>query len=328
MNDEKIKIMIIETDEGCYISDCYACEGEYDYTYHKSLIPNLLFDGMHAVKTWSHVWYKIKNYPKKVKIFVKGKTYNQRYEIKNKENITEKMPAVIKYYDEQKYDEDVINVLYEYKHDVEDDSYEKCDVEFELICKVNGKLHFVDFEYNAKGHKDFNDASYTVTHENIEHPMFGKILYPEIMLSETGCSLSSKTLYEITRQYVSDHIDLNVAKIVHDEYTHFEVCKIARSSHNDLFSMKNVFCNNNTYKIHDEKLITVFKMTSYKFDRDNDYALDPIYAHNEQELKEKLDKWLTELMNFINTPVEMCPLCHGEGYDEKSIKSYNKKEND
>ena len=37
-------------------------------------------------------------------------------------------------------------------------------------------------------------------------------------------------------------------------------------------------------------------------------------ANNENELKEKVDKWLENLIKFINKPLCQCPQCKGLGY--------------
>lgn len=37
-------------------------------------------------------------------------------------------------------------------------------------------------------------------------------------------------------------------------------------------------------------------------------------ANNENELKEKVDKWLENLIEFINEPLCQCPQCKGLGY--------------
>jgi hypothetical protein len=50
----------------------------------------------------------------------------------------------------------------------------------------------------------------------------------------------------------------------------------------------------------------------------NNYtAIQPIYADNELELKNKIDEFLDSLITVINKPLSLCPYCKGTGYTEE-----------
>ncbi len=62
-----MKIYLISTDKYCFVSDCAVTDG-YDWNYHHTRITDFYFDGNKAESTFSKNWFKIKQYPKEIKI--------------------------------------------------------------------------------------------------------------------------------------------------------------------------------------------------------------------------------------------------------------------
>ena len=57
------------------------------------------------------------------------------------------------------------------------------------------------------------------------------------------------------------------------------------------------------------------KKTVLELKRNSMYdSLAPITANSYPELKEKMDKFLEDLLFDLNKPIQICPHCNGEGY--------------
>ena len=96
MSEKITKMMVVKTDKGCFISDCFATSG-YDYNYHKSVIERLLFNGKSPAATYYPNWYYIEEYPTLIQIEKEGNAINKRYELNDKSIATDKMPEIIPY---------------------------------------------------------------------------------------------------------------------------------------------------------------------------------------------------------------------------------------
>lgn len=96
-NTDKQKIMLIKTNIGCFISDCYAISG-YDYNYHHCQIKDLYFDGKKPNGTFYSNWLRINKYPEKIEKLCHGEYINKRYVIEDDKNITPNLPQIIPLY--------------------------------------------------------------------------------------------------------------------------------------------------------------------------------------------------------------------------------------
>lgn len=319
----ELKIMLIKTNKCCFISDCYAKEGSYDYNYHCSNIPNLFFDGEKAENTWSKRWYRIKQYPTKIERLEKAERINERYEIKDVENVTKKLPKSIKREDLENYDENIIDSLYCYAYDQEPDYMVDADVEVETVCELDKFVDFCDFNFKAIGKFNYDTKQYEVKKADIQHQTIDKIIFPEILLSNKPCKLSSKQMYDITRQYIRENIDGKHARITFDYDFCFTVKKIVPKLEPETISYQNVFArtkkerNKIYYKTVESKEIEIFQMTHNQANYKGYTAIGEIFGNTELELKEKINQWLSELIEIINKPLTQCKHCKGTGYSEE-----------
>jgi hypothetical protein len=320
--EDVLKINIVKTDTVCFISDCNAISG-YDYQYHRSKIADLYFDGKLPEKTFYPNWLKINQYPKTVKRLVQGKRINEKYEIKNKELISEKLPEIIQIENKGIYDYDVLETLYEYKYEKAPSYFEDVSVELLIVCEVDNFHEPIRFDYETIIRNGFKDEVYHITNANINHQLFDKMIFPEIVLHNRPCSLSSKQVYDITRQYVKEHIDSSKARITSDYDFCFTVKKIIPLIEPENITYQNIFARTKKErgKIHyttkSFKEVEIFQMTHDQKNYDGYTAINGITANSEVELKEKLDEWLTSLVTIINKPLELCPHCDGTGYLNK-----------
>jgi len=325
MSEELKKIMVVKTDKGCFISDCFATSG-YDYNYHRSVIGDLLFNGKSATTTYYLNWYYIEEYPALIQIKKDGNRVNERYELKDKGLTSDKMPELIPYNEKDNYSYDVIDSLYLYTYDKEPDYLEEYPCDIQVVCELDNFTFPPQIEYTAIHKYDFSDKPYTIKNADVQHQMLDKMIFPAVLLHESPCKFTSKQMYDITRQYILEHIDNSVAKITSNYDFCFTVRKLIPLIEPETISYQNIFARTKrernrirtSIKKYEEK--DIFEMT-YSPENYRGYSPIPeMCANNESELKEKVDKWLTDLIKIINKPLCQCPECKGTGYVGKIEK--------
>lgn len=319
MSEKTLTIMCIKTNKGCFISDCTATSG-YDYDYHRTALKDLLFDGKKPLDTYYKNWYYIEQYPTSIQKEMPGETINKRYELKDESLASDKMPKVIPYEEEDNYNWDLMDSLYSYKCD-QAPSYLKdipCDIQ--IICEIDNYNFPPKLEYNAVHRVSWSDEKYTITNAAVHHQMLDKIIFPAVLLHDRPCKFSSVQMYNITRQYILDHIDNSVAKVTSNYDFCFTVKKLIPLIEPETITYQNIFARTKRErnKIHtaikkfEEK--EIFEMTHDQKRYDNYTVIPEMCANSEAELKEKVDAWLEGLMEIINKPLCQCPQCQGSGY--------------
>lgn len=317
---EKItKIMVVKTDKGCFISDCFATSG-YDYNYHKSVIERLLFNGKPPAATYYPNWYYIEEYPTLIQTEKEGNAINKRYELNDKSIATDKMPEIIPYEKKEDYNYDVIENLYSFKYDREPNYLEEYPCEIQVVCEVDNYTFPPQIEYTGIHKWNYSDTPYTIKNADVQHQMLDKMIFPAVLLHESPCKFTSKQMYDITRQYILEHIDNSVAKITSNYDFCFTVRKLIPLIEPETISYQNIFARtkrernkiHTSIKKYEEK--DIFEMT-YSPENYKGYSPIPeMYANSESELKEKVDRWLNGLIEIINKPLCQCPECRGTGY--------------
>jgi len=320
---------MVKTDKCCYITDCIATEG-YDWNYHRSVLKDILFDGEKPTTTFCPNWLMIKQYPQTIQQFEKVPAVNRRYELNDNELASEKLPNIIKYEDKDNFDENIF-YLYEYKEDKQEPILVDVEHEIKIIMEVkNFELPSV-INYKAIKKDFISDKEFEITNQDVKHQLFDKIIFPEIMLHTRPASLSSYQVYCLVRQYVKDNIDNKVARITSDYDFCFTVKKIIPLLEPETISYQNIFARTKRerskihYKTHSFKEVTIFEMTHAQSKYQGYTVINPIYADNELELKNKIDEFLYNLITIINRPLELCSNCNGTGYMGE-IKKFNQKD--
>lgn len=320
--EDVIKIALITTDKCCYVSDCFAKQDSYDYNYHHSKIEKLLFDGELPVETFAKNWYRISKHPICVEREHVGETKNDRYEIKDKKFVSDEFPAVVKGEDWDTLSSEARSLLYDKVSDPVPPYRTHVRVEIEEILEVDNFVEPIDFNFKAVHKFNYEDRVYNVTSANVKHSMIDQIILPSVLLQNTPCSLSSKEVYDITRQYIRENINLQYAKITSDYDFCFEVKKMISLLEPETLSYQNIFARtkkerSKTHFVTKElKEVKIFEMTSDR-DKYQRYTVVPgITADNELQLKEKIDEWLSTIITKINEPWHLCEHCKGTGYKD------------
>jgi hypothetical protein len=325
--EDKLQIHMVKTDKGCFITDCTAISG-YDWNYHQSKLENMFFDGEKPEPTFFANWVKIKKYPKTIQKLQTVPSINKRYELKDKELESNKLPLIIKH--ENMENENILS-LYEYKEDMQNAILVDVDCDIQIIMEVENFEVPPVINYKAIKRDSFSDKVFNITNKNIQHQLFDKIIFPEVMLHTRPCSISSQQLYCLVRQHIKENIDTKVARITSDYDFCFAVKKIIPLIEPQTVSYQNILART---KKERSKIVTktfkeieIFEMTHDQIKYNNYTVINPIFANNETELKNKIDEFLNNLMEIINKPLQMCDKCGGSGYIEeidKRIKRLDK----
>lgn len=333
MSEKILTILCVKTDKGCFISDCTATTG-YDYNYHRTTLDKLLFDGKNPTGTYYPNWFYIENYPKTIQKEMSGDIINKRYELVDESLASEKMPKVIPYEEANNYNSNVIGSLYAYMYDQTPPYIKDVECDIQVVCEIEGYNFPPKFEYKAIERQSWSDGQYTIKNTNIHHQLLDKMIFPAVLLHERPCKLSSKQMYDITRQYILEHIDNSVAKITSNYDFCFTVKKLIPLIEPETIRYQNIFAKtkrerskiHTTVKKYIEK--EIFEMTHDQRRYDNYSVIPEMCADNETELKEKVDTWLESLIEIINKPLCQCPHCQGTGYiDEVKKEGFDYKEN-
>jgi hypothetical protein len=280
----------------------------------------MFFNGKKPTGTYYPNWFYIEEYPTAIQREVCGECVNKRYELIDITLESDKMPLVIPYEYESQYNSTLIESLYRYTYDQEPNYMEDVECNIQVVCEIDNYSFPPKFEYRAIAKVGWNENQYTITNVNVQHQMLDKMIFPPVLLHNRPCKLSSKQMYDLTRQYILTHIDNSVAKITSNYAFCFEVKKLVPLIEPETITYQNIFgrTKKERNKIHtaikkyEEK--SIFEMT-HEQEKYKGYSVIPeMYADSEVELKEKVDTWLEGLMEIINKPLCQCAHCHGSGY--------------
>ena len=309
-------ILCIKTDKGCFISDGTDTKIR-GYCYEG--IKNLFFDGKHPTDTYAPNWYYLEQYPTSIQKEVAGDTINGRYELTDESLESDKIPRVIPYEERGEYNSDIFS-LYTYKSDVLPNYFVDVPCDIQVVCEIDNYNFPTKLAYNAIRKVGWSDKQYTITNANVHHQELDKIIFPSVLLCDRPCKFTSKQMYDITRQYILDHIDNSKAKVTSNYDFCFTVKKLIPLIEPKTITYQNIFASTKRErnKIHTTikkfNEVEIFEMT-HEQSRYQGYTIIPeMHANSEAKLKEKVDAWLEGLMAILNEPLCQCPHCQGTGY--------------
>jgi hypothetical protein len=320
--EEKVKIIAVETEDGKYYyrSDNYKFKG-YGYKH--------LIDGKELVGTFHSDWYVVDSIPNKIEKLEEQPNINYRYVLKDKSMVSNNIALEVKKedfmylpVDGEEYVRDKYKDYYSLYEEVSDKQEPKkvdIDFEFEVIMKVKEIKESVDIPYDMAISKYASDGLVQVGPHNIKNFIYDKIKYPEIVLPQRPCYISSYDTYRIVRQYIKQNMDYDVAKITSDFDFCFRVKKIiylsepvkCRENANDVIFSK----RKPNYKTRyiKEREVECFEMTHDVENYKGYTVIKGFEARNQEELKEKIDNYCKDLIEFINKPLKDCDNCKGLG---------------
>lgn len=324
MEKEVIKAKMIDTGKGCFIS-------ESKKTYNQNhILRYLYFDGNQPKESYKADWLYIPNRPTKIQRMSRQKYTNYRWELNRPEMKGKLLDCVPKDYSGDDYDlyfdeegDFKLEGFYNYKYDSIPSELEDVEVEWELIMEVENFKEPPRLCFEGIKRIGWNESVYQIRNENVKHYAMDEMIIPPVLIHNRPCYFTSKQVYDITRQYVKEHIDLRVAKISSDYDFCFEVQKLIPLHQPKQISYQNLFAktkkerqeiHTSTVKYRDET--TVLEMTSEE-ERHKGYTPIPkMCANSEEELQQKMQEWLDYVISEINKPLIECPHCKGLGIVE------------
>jgi len=284
----KIDFIVIKTDkDGMFISD--NVEGK---SYFNSRIHNLLFDDLALVKTPKDNWYKIDHLPNKVTEKTKNQTVNNRYELKAGFPVSDLTPQTIPY-DEMDEDSD-IKGLYSYTFDTIEGAWEEIEFNIEILSEE-------DRFYVEK-------PKYLGTPSLITQLTTNPALYPQ-----RDCIISGKEFYKIIRNYIKTFIDGKYAKITSDYDFCLTVEKVIHLNEPVPYTVGGGTKRKPTTitRYRDTRAVVVLKTSPEGY---SGYPTQKgISGENQEDLDNKVTKYLEDLITEINSPMKDCVCCKGRG---------------
>ena len=297
-----------------------------NYSYNSDVLPELFFDDKKPEKFWCEDWYIIHQYPNKVQREVRQSNINHRFELIDETMQSEKMPLVIKKEDailesdgyEWKPKLSIYRSLYKEVSDKCPPVRENVDFNFQIVMKVKDAQKPDDFSYDVQKTRYTADGLTQIQAKDLQHQIIDKLLFPQPLLPQMPCKLSSKQTYDIVRQYVKQNINYKVARITSDYDFCFTAVKIIPLSEQVKYKVDvnwSLFEKKRRPKIEirykSQREVECFEMSPEGY---QGYTIITGFeGKNQKDLQEKIDTYCKDLIDFINIPVTDCPHCQGLG---------------
>jgi hypothetical protein len=281
-------------------------------------------NGKQPEKSFHRYWCVINKEPEKVQIYKPQPNINGRYElIDNK--LSDKLPRIIKEKDIEKDNSGYwlgeyanFQSLYKYFSDKQPDILVDVEFTYKTICELDEIKDYGIFKYNIN-HNSIWENKKEVNNKDLIYQLIDKLLFPEILLPSKSCKLNSKDSYDIVRAYVKENINSKYAEITSDYDFCFTVKKKITLSQVDSYTVdvNNSWFGKKKRKPKYEKryvtsrLVEIFNMAPKIY---NDYkVIDGFQGKNQEDLKNNIDDYCKQLIEFINEPLIDCPHCQGYG---------------
>ena len=289
-------------------------------------------DNIHvdSIQNLNKGWYKIDSLPCSIKKKVKAKKVMIGHELKSPSLVSDKVPAFLTL-EQLPYVEDDNEDYYGFSGEYKEIAYlyipkyeeqpEKLEeVPFELVHL--GDIEVSNYTYPEKilikqvsgnfgGKVQTVDLSDIVRYEDLY-----ELLTPSFLVHNCPCYLSSEQMFKIVRHYVKENINPRVAEITSD----YDFC----------FTVKKVLMKEPSVVLKQKKpqreLFEIFEMTwsgygGKKMGYSGYTPIAELKADSLEDMKNKLEDYLKNLIEKINEEVEQCKCCKGTGHIVNKIKT-------
>lgn len=319
-----LEITAIKTKDGYFLSEI-PNSNEYKSTQ----LDSYKINGEFPEKTFHKAWVFIKSRPKTVKILVFHPNINYRYELKDISMESEKIPSVLirdkiaEYIDyewvwSEKYSH--LQSLYELKSDAVEPTEEEKQFSLNVIAELDEIKEPIEIGKIQKTKWMHEGVRILKSDESIQQ-LIDKIRFPDILYPSLPCELSSDQIYKLVREFIKDNINPKYAEITSDYDFCFTVKKKIPLSEPEKYTVDvnyNIFSKRKKKPKYETRFRTdrsaeIFEMTPASSKYNNYTVISGLRANDHEELKEKLDLYLNDLIDYINSPVEDCPHCNGRG---------------
>lgn len=294
-------------------------------------LEHCFFNGKKLKPTWVNSFKKLEGETEITSVYYYESVYvESNYELINPEIASESIPLSLTEKDVLLvYDEDCDDHKWSGKYSAYESLYK---VVHSAPVKVKKEL---EFESELLGIIDEDQLQMSNIDENIEQVFKNikhtdlystavQMLIPELLRHNYPCKISSELFFSIIKEHVKKNIDATKATISKNYDFLFTVDKFFESSP---FTVTHEFYPTATSRkprfkrvVLDKKQAIIYSITSKKDNYDNkgleivNDVCPEMKGANLKELLDNINAYLTELMNHINKPTEVCENCNGMGY--------------
>lgn len=291
-----ININMIKTNSLSYVSIGTS-------QYHSD-VPSYLFNGKKPKTTHHPMWFEVDKEISTLDKIMPEKRSNKRYERKDEfESV-----------DEAKYP----RTAYEDEDGEFNYPYAMYDVEYDITPGYNQPMQF-----NINVIAEINDFDETKTTLPINNYLIDKIMYEPILLPTRPCFISSHDLYNIIRSYIKTNLNGKYATITSDYDFYFKVEKRLElpeeeevTYYTDIFRKKGPIKKTKMVRFDTKPIYSIVytdERGKLSHSVKGSTAIKEMSAENQLKLKDKLDNYLKELIQYINEPLKCCEHCNGLG---------------
>lgn len=326
----ELKIVGIKTKNGYLISDQPSSD------YHSSHLADYFINGVKLKESFHKHWYKSDEEPIKIERKQSQSNINHRYILIDESLESDKFPLMFKREEVAYYDEDDcswswcgsyshLRSLYKQIYDEQPEIMVGVDFSYETILELDEVKEFNGFSYPVQRTRYTSDGLTTVTNKDASNQLLDKILFPKPVLSMLPTKLSSDQFYKIIREHVKQNINNKAAQITSDYDFCFTVKK--KIQLNTAIKHENETLKNNGRSYKNRKInvsyqnvrtIEIFEMTNASNKYKGYTPIPEITGTDVDDLKNKIDTYLSDLMGMINDPLKDCPHCEGLGVLEST----------
>jgi len=320
-----MKIAAIKTKKGYYITDNLD-----DKKYFNSLLGILFFDGEKPRATFLKNWCFVPSQPQKLERLISQPSINHRFELIDESMVSDKLPLGFQSNDVLTEEGEWataykhLKSLYKFVMDEQPDILEDVEFVFEVVLELDEIQRFNGFSYPIQKTRYAHEGLVDITQQHVQYQLLDKILFPSIVLPSRPCQLTSEQSYKIVRQYIKQHINLEVAQISSDYNFCFAVEKLVMlqepyTSQTEVLNARGKSYRKKCYRERyvRTRAVKVFEMTWSPENYRNYTPIQPFQGEDWEDLEAKIDEYCKELIDLINTPLKECPHCNGMGVMEE-----------
>jgi len=272
-----------------------------DKDNYEERMSNLLINGHPPEKTYKEDWYKINNFPEYVMKRTPDKTVQTFWELKPAYATNTSFPQTV--YSEEDFAEELLDACYDIKRVVIPGEY--VGVEFTVKETI-----FVDGEFNVQKARG-----------NYQHHLIDQIQTHSDLLYLKKCFISQEESFKRITKYFKENLDFKQCDALFYEA-----------------SLSIVVRKKLYYYLPVEFRVTRKKGRKYKTELQiKDHEVREVFrlekgnlfsftGENEEDLEKNIKNYCKEIVDFLNTPAEVCTSCDGVGYRLKKITPEGKQE--
>lgn len=313
----------------------YFVKPQSSYSYH--ICSNMFYNGV-ADTNYNRVngYIKLDNEITSVQRKIQPSRKVSHYTLKDKELESSKLPLVVQHYWDEDLEETRLQGVEGYEamyEPVFEETEERLeDVSFVII---NMGEYIIDDPTNIKdrkirrsgeGHYGNTKAVEEELSKVVVYDDIVKLLTPEFALTQAPCKLTSHQMYRIVRQYLLENLDMKENIIT----SNYDFCfTVKKRVHTKPFIVtESYLASRNKFKSKQvtktEKQVEVFEMTYAGYKGAGGYdgytCIPELHGDNLQDLSNKLDEYLYDLVHVLNKKVHECECCNGTGHIVEKAK--------